>query len=455
MKLDPVELRGVGIQITKLEGETGKSNEREAGQGMLSFGKKRGDDANPRSESVKPIAPSEAVKEVEEEVEVRPASRSRSGTRTRTASPDRQDKANREKSSLATVAVAEINAPAAVDAARRVVVAGPSRLAAAASSDGIDPDFLAALPDELRQEVKRDHAMTRARARAGSEMSNSDKTAGETTARERSTTVSPAKAKGRHAAAHITKQLRPGVKTQLKAAAISDLPLYGAWNKAKLATDEIVDLSAEADVADSEKVGNYFVKDLRELGIDPLFLKDLPEEMQKEVVDQELAVSNRRNMLHRPADTSRVRAKAKERGRASVSPTRSSRAGSVPVLPRIIGPTVTRPAKPKLFNATTLPEVSEIITKWIDSRRGSGPAVKDAGKVKAYLVKCMTPEYGLGGLEMAVDVLKFMRVEIDERWEEEGCEDDLVGREWWDTWRGFKEAVDQLSRATFGTGLRL
>jgi len=425
MKIDPVEMRGVGIQITKLDGEGGKA-EREVGQGMLSFGKKRG------REEVDPVTPTKVVKDE--------APRERTLSRSRSHSPEVLE-------IVPEIAVQrQITRPRTVSRSPEPTVppperpiAGPSRLVPAASSDGIDPDFLAALPDDLRQEVKRDHAISKARSRANSEIPVTDRQP--IREPDRATTISPAK-RGMHATAHITKQLRPKVKTQLKASAIAELPLYGAWSKAN-GKQEVVDLSND----DGEEIGIYFVKDLNELGIDPNFLKDLPEEMQKEVVDQEMTRRNKRTILHRPADTHRI----KPRARASASPTRS-RAGSAPVV-RPIGPTITRPAKPKLFNAITLSEVTDIITKWIDSRKGTGPAIKDAKKVEAYLVKCMRPEYGLGGMELAVEVLKFIRVTIDERWEE-GIEDD-VGVEWWDTWRGFRDVVDGLCREAFGAGLRL
>jgi DNA repair protein REV1 len=424
MKIDPVEMRGVGIQITKLDGEGGKA-EREAGQGMLSFGKKRG------REEVEPITPTKPVKD-EAQVRNRPMSRS----------PSPEILADKPEQAIEP----PINRSRTVSRSpERMVgpperpIAGPSRLGPAASSDGIDPDFLAALPDDLRQEVKRDHAISKARSRANSEKPVTDRVQPKET--DRATTISPAK-RGMHATAHITKQLRPKVKTQLKASAISELPLYGAWNKAN-GREDVVDLSID----DGEKIGMYFITDLKELGIDPNFLRDLPEEMQKEVVDQEMTRRNKRTLLHRPADTHRI----KPRARDSASPSRS-RAGSAPIV-RPIGPTIIRPAKPKLFNATTLSEVTDIITKWIDSRKGSGPAIKDAKKVEAYLVKCMRPEFGLGGMELAVEVLKFMRVTIDERWEE-GIEND-VGVEWWGTWRGFRDVVDGLCREAFGAGLRL
>jgi len=425
MKIDPVEMRGVGIQITKLDGEGGKA-EREVGQGMLSFGKKRG------REEVDPGTPTKVVKDE--------ASRERTLSRSRSPSPEVLENIPEtavERLITRPRTVSRSPEPTVLPPERPI--AGPSRLVPATSSDGIDPDFLAALPDDLRQEVKRDHAIIRARSRANSEIPVTDRQP--IREPDRATTISPAK-RGMHATAHITKQLRPKVKTQLKASAIAELPLYGAWSKAN-GKQEVVDLSND----DGEKIGIYFVKDLNELGIDPNFLKDLPEEMQKEVVDQEMTRRNKRTILHRPADTHRI----KPRARASASPTRS-RAGSAPIV-RPIGPTITRPAKPKLFNAITLSEVTDIITKWIDSRKGSGPAIKDAKKVEAYLVKCMRPEYGLGGMELAVEVLKFMRVTIDEKWEE-GIEDD-VGVEWWDTWRGFKDVVDGLCRKAYGAGLRL
>jgi DNA repair protein REV1 len=410
---------------------------------MLSFGKKRGRE---EEHEVSPV-PVEKTEQVDSEDIRTPQHDVRSRTHVMSTSPEPEViiPANVPKPNNQRVADI-IQSPA--DA----LAAGTSR--AMASSDGIDADFLAALPDDLRQEVKRDHAIAKARSRANSEKPPNTPTITTDRERERAATISPAKAKGIHAAAHITKQLRPKVKTQLKASAIAKLPLYGAWNKANTGDDDVVDLSADGDDG-MEKIGVYYIKDLKELGIDPAFLRDLPEDMQKEVVDQEMTRKNKRTMLHRPADTSRIRAQEKERARTSVSVSRSSRAGSAPIAPVIVGPTVLRPTKPKLFNATTLPEVIDVVAKWIDSRKGSGPAVKDAKKVEAYLVKCMRPEYGLGGTELAVEVLKFMRVAVDERWEEEACEDDLVGSEWWSTWRGFRDTVDQLCKDRFGAGLRL
>jgi DNA repair protein REV1 len=134
---------------------------------------------------------------------------------------------------------------------------------------------------------------------------------------------------------------------------------------------------------------------------------------------------------------------------------------------------ITRPTKPALLKAVDLPDVLGTVTKWMDSRGQTGPAAKDAGKVKAYLLKCM--DAGLGGLENAVEVLKYMHLEIRIRWgpdlevmneeEEElwrsGSVDPILrevsvaGREWWETWRGFKAAVDEVAIRDIGAVLAI
>lgn len=81
--------------------------------------------------------------------------------------------------------------------------------------------------------------------------------------------------------------------------------------------------------------------------------------------------------------------------------------------------------------------------------------MRDANKVKGYLLKCMIPESGLAGVEMAVEVLKFMKVAIDSKWEEGACEDDMAGSEWWETWNGFRSEVDSIHRQRFGAGMRI
>lgn len=514
--LDPVELRGVGIQMTKLDGEKA---EREAGQGVLSFAGAKG----------KAAAKLEAVDEGLNASE-------------RVVVPSEQEEGGMIGASDADLEEAEREPPPISRSALPNASAGSSRLAPAASSDGIDPDFLAALPEDLQREIRAEHARARAAKKAPLIPVKPTLAPAKPLPRAapgKITSIPPTRLKdtvgstvpfwskldhtinkeGRHSAAHISKQLRPKTKTQMKAGQIADLALYSAWNKAKAgevgreewemgAEDEVMDLTESPkgkrkgkereksiprrqstdppisavpvsiiEVADDEldptsKIGLYFVKDLCELGIDPTVFSELPSDMQKEVITEERRKQRQRLALHRPADTSRIRAKEREADkskglglgfdRASTSP-RGSRAGSLPVTrPAVVRPESRRPA---MLNATKLPDVLDTITKWVDSRAGKGPAERDAKKVEAYLVKLMEPGVGLGGVEAAIECLKWLKVILGERWKDEAVEmvddfevgekDRKAGKEWWDTWRRFLGSVSKRCEETMGAPIRL
>lgn len=436
MRLDPAELRGVGIQITKLDGE--KAVEREAGQGTLSFGTKRKREDEGKSRSGTPTIPADM--KAAQTPKATHAAEEEGGVDNGTAAGD----------DTAPAIVARKSPPRSPppltrrQASLREIEAGPSR--PGPSSDGIDPDFLAALPPDLRLEVKRDHALSKQASKAPPPPAKD-------TSRERGQTETPSKAKGQHAAAHITRQLRPKVKTQMKAAAVADLPLYGAWAKAT-DREDTVDLTAD----DDEQVCGYRVAELRDLGLDPDVFCELPEDIRGEIIAEERRKHRQRKVLHRPADTSRLRARERDTTRtASLSPGQSTRSGSAPPQPHRPLAAVSLAPRPALYKATALPDVLDTVTRWIDSRKGGPPADKDAGKVRAYLVKCLEPGMGLGAAENAVEVLKWMRAELRERWPMDDYEADLdeAGLIWWETWRGFVGAVNEIAMRRLGAPLRL
>ncbi|ORX36643.1 hypothetical protein BD324DRAFT_656542 [Kockovaella imperatae] len=458
MRLDPAELRGVGIQITKLDGE--KPVEREPGQAVLSFGSK----VHTKSEPGTP----------DREISINKGENLES-------SPNMIDEPTRQGSSPLAESPSIFHDPRSPSpehhparpanpspplTRRRSAIlnhhnaeAGPSRLQE--SSDGIDAEFLAALPPELRQEVKRDFGRSRQAARAV-----------EPPAPKPTHAPVPARTKGKNSFAHITKQLRPKTKTQLKASAIADLELYGAWaknqdsNQASKPTSDAIQqdrqevVSVVSDEEEDSTIGRYRTSELREIGIDPEVFGELPEDMRDEIVAEERRKVQQRKILHRPADTSRARARATGTGytrTASLSPSRTSRAGSIPPVGKPLA-SVSLPAKPTLLTATTLPDVLETVTKWIESREGAPPAAKDAAKVKKYLVKCMDPLSGATGVEIVVEVLRWMRTLISEQWMHSlpgrSGEDD-PGSQWWAVWRDFKGEMDQLSINRFGATLRI
>ncbi|WVR07039.1 hypothetical protein IAU60_004078 [Kwoniella sp. DSM 27419] len=476
MKLDPVELRGVGIQVTKLDTEE-KKVEREAGQGRLRFQPKRGvSTAKSENEDTSFVGKVPKAEAADQTIKETPQVRS-----------DAVDLAPSVEKRTQALPVAEVTkeyseaAPVPAPAARTPSPPpqpGPSRLVDV-SPDGIDPSYLAALPPELQDEVKRDFAQTRARTRSRAASENPSGAAGsrtgpaESTPSQRAVTISPVKRTGMHEAAHITRQLRPKVKTQLRAAQLADQPLFHAWTRAQdRATSEVVDLTGgEGGSSPGPEIGGYRLAELKELDIDPDVFAALPEEMRAEVIGEERNKAGRRAVLHRPGSHStRAGSRARTGVSASVSPSKSARAGSVPPgpgRPQVNRPaiTISRVVKPTLFKSTELSDIYKIIETWIESRKGSGPAEKDASKVRSFLLKSV--ESGLGGVETSVEVIKWMRVLLREKWpdEEWTSEGDMppeedpdgikAGRAWWQTWRGFRRGVDDLAERKFGASLRM
>ena len=462
MRPDPVELRGVGIQITKLDND--QPAQREVGQGTLQFGMKRKREAESLEPQRQPKlerldSPLEQVKKDDEEEDhvVDPTDEERAKTPASDQSLDRYE----DRSPTPThIPVPTRPSPpltrrrsSLLDAQHAAPEAGPSRKPIAISSDGLDPDFLAALPPELQQEVKRDYG----RSRQSAPLVPVE--AAPVPAAELPKVQTPPKNKGKSSFAHITKQLRPKTKTQLKAKDIAGLPLYGAWQKAQ-DVDEASDIVSV--VSDEGSIDAYRISELRELGIDPDVFAELPEELRREIVAEERRKRQQRKVLHRPADTSRLRARARNEGgqdrTASLSPSKTSRGGSLPPVVRPLA-SVSLPVKPALLKATKLSDVLGTITRWIESRDGAAPAAKDAGKVKSYLVKCMDPKAGAGGIEMVAEALSWMRLLLSERWRapygREVREMEDAGAEWWRTWREFKDEVDGISIMRFGAPIRL
>ena len=463
MQLDPVELRGVGIQMTKLDGE--KATEREAGQGILSFGKKKpAAGSGATTPDVKPDARDTNLDKTIDTIskDIRGLRRASSQPSSRSASPEPPNQDTRSP----TASPAPFEDPAPIEQTytgprrsppltrkRSAVLlsvnaeAGPSRLPE--SSDGIDADFLAALPPELRQEVKRDFGRSRGRTNPLTEDRDGNKDP-----------AAKVKNSGKSSFAHITKQLRPKTKTQLKASAIADLPLYGAWAKRQESEgrSDIVSLVSDED----EAFGKYNLAELKAMGIDPEVFAELPEEMRDEIVAEERRKLQQRKALHRPAETSRLRTRAGSPAytrTASLSPSKTSRGGSMPPIAKPLA-SVAIPSKPTLMKATSLPDVLETITKWVESREGAPPATKDAAKVKKYLIKCMDPQVGAAGLENVAEVLRWMKVLLAEHWtydppSGEGLDEDDAGRQWWTVWKDFKEEMDRLAVRRFGAALRI
>ncbi|WVW83916.1 hypothetical protein I302_105938 [Kwoniella bestiolae CBS 10118] len=460
LNLDPVELRGVGIQVTKLDTEDkDKAKEREVGQGILSFKPKTAPQAT-KEENDEPAseAPVRDVRQApvgEEKAAVEPR---QLPSRLPSRSPSVEESVHRSPTSQPE--------------------AGPSRIPAIEEDESIDPSFLAALPPSLQEEVKRDYAQAKAQnrsSRANSERPHSNLPPEESITR--ATTVSPVKKQ--HSAAHITRQLRPKLKTQLKAGQLADRPLFAAWNKAK-EDDGIVDLTGSDPIPtqnEEGEIGGYKLSELRELGLDLEVIEALPEDMRREVIDEERRKAGRKRILTRPGNGRGVS--------NSISPTKTAtaRGGSLPPInnnkstnsKEIQAIRISKPVKPALFKSTEIEDVLGVIERWIESRNGSSPANRDIEKVKSWLIKSISSP--IGGTERCVETLVYMRMILREKYplqedmvlastkmpvnrgeeeEEEGDEqENEVGKCWWGVWKDYKDEVQGRARKLFGAELKI
>ncbi|WRT66366.1 uncharacterized protein IL334_003321 [Kwoniella shivajii] len=519
MRLDPVELRGVGIQVTKLDSEEkDKIKDRETGQGLLSF--------QPKSRQNQPKAPKIDKPISTMKIDKLESENSDSSKRV-SVSPIQLEISDQieivhdvEMSRSPSVEEPLINGKS--PSPEPQPVAGPSRLPVTIKQDdedkGIDPSFLAALPASLQEEVKRDYyAQSRSRSsRAASERAHPVEPIVESS--QRATTVSPMK-KQKHSAAHITRQLRPKVKTHLKANQLAEQPLFNAWSKAQQqqSPQEIVDLTGSDPIPplhqDGEEgdIDGYRTSDLRELGLDIEVFQALPAEMRKEVFEEEQRKAGRRKILLRPGTGNFSRGpESISRGRSishSISPSKqrigpgsisshngTGTKGKESMMPCI---KISKSSKPALFKATELEDILKVIEQWIESRNGNGPAKKDSVKVKNWLLKSIQLASGLKGIETVVEVLKFMQIVLREKWplqesfsapragregiegrnagdsgrqrqgkdgdgdgegegEVEGDEEEnRAGKEWWETWKEYKDEIQLQARKSLGAELKI
>lgn len=429
MRLDPVELRGIGIQVTKLEfgGDAG------AGQATILF-KAMGKRVEEGQQSMEAMLARTVPKQARGGM--------REGSDEREGTEEKSD----HLSSRSPDAHSVQHSPDAL-----IPTAPPSpevlRIGTHASSD-IDPDLLAQLPRELHAEAK---AQIRASRAEGAKQRDSLPPEPPPALR-----VVPT----RNAAAHITKQLRPKLKTQLRAGEIAELPLYTAWGRAsdrqrvsrestrepKSRSASLVPEGAEVIEIDDddagEEVAGYAMRELRALGLDIGVFSALPADVQAEQVEQARAEKGRQAALFRPNPN--TKAKDKKRGRGT---TTSPCPGAGGQRGNGLPPPIARVAtKPSLFGKRDAAEVAHVLAEWVDSF--PAPETKDVQRVADYLLKCLA-RMGLGGIEHTSTLLRSMRASLEEKGVVEGEEG------WWCAWESLRDAVDEDVKAKMGSGLRL
>ncbi|KAG9010517.1 deoxycytidyl transferase [Tulasnella sp. JGI-2019a] len=262
-----------------------------------------------------------------------------------------------------------------------------------------------------------------------------------TSAVVKATSVSPTKttAAARLASIkHITKQFAPKRKPPM----FSPTKISLFKSKARHA----------ADVDDDQ---------LRDLGVDPMCFRELPADIQKEqlvILLQNLPGSAvdllavRGALLPVPDDLQRPGSRGSSRSRSPYTElpheyTDDTRNHPIPV--------ASYTSQPYIKKLTEVNDVQDMLKQWIQYRLEEGPIAAEVNRMATFLVKCAETDVGL---EKVVSVMRFWRLLLRNHWPQFERDDEdqaASGALWWKAFRETKISVDGPIKKRFGCRLGL
>ncbi|KAI9069486.1 DNA repair protein [Trametes sanguinea] len=409
---DPRELRGIGIQIQKLEKAAGVQDA-ELGQAVLPF-KRIGasdrdlhrstakdsttidaDNTGPHGDQAPVIAIQPPSQDDNDEVQIveRPASKE--------------------------PVEAELDLP---------------------SFSQLDMSVFEALPDDLRRELEAEYKRRSATAVpvAGPAPKEPSLSPPPEPAKKFNLAVKGTNVK------RITRQLAP-----------RNRPLLSPTNK----------LFAKRVYASSVNVTN---SELRKYGIDPDVFAALPPEMQRE----QLAAHRAPGVTLYTTERKILKPTTRRGKRSSKSPAVVYRPPPPPKAVYVEPPTLKQQGKQKgeklYFSETD--DVQRVIESWVDGFKEHPPNQRDVDYFAKFLVQCVDGGRSSDtGVERAIAIVKWWLVLLRRNfgtWEDSAASADgddpssytrseVVGRAWWKAFRGVKARMDEAARKKFGGSLSL
>lgn len=194
---------------------------------------------------------------------------------------------------------------------------------------------------------------------------------------------------------------------------------------------------------------------LRDLGVDPVFFRELPANIQQEQLEMlrqarptfgVIPAAPRGASLPVPDDPRRAgsRSRSPSTGLGALGEgLPDSRSRPIPVASYTI--------QPRIKKLTEVGDVQDMIKDWVKYRLEDGPIGSEVARISTFLVKSAETDIGL---EKVVDVMRFWRLLLRTHWpqlEREGVEDDhAAGALWWKAFREMKQAVDVPVKNRFG-----
>ncbi|KAF6758150.1 hypothetical protein DFP72DRAFT_1064874 [Ephemerocybe angulata] len=207
---------------------------------------------------------------------------------------------------------------------------------------------------------------------------------------------------------------------------------------------------------------------LRELGIDPEVFASLPKQVQDEQLVRARILKEKGSLPEPPSQRIILKAKKPTHPPGFVpyrAPAPKARFPEVPVL-RQRGK-----AKGEKLAFTEADDVQRIMEAWVATYKHWAPRDKDIEYLSKFLLQSVDSEYAGGvGVEKAVAVMKWWMVLLRRTWpgSEPGVDDDdedededgrgqvdTIGKAWWDAFWKVKREMDVVARRKFGGSLSL
>lgn len=194
---------------------------------------------------------------------------------------------------------------------------------------------------------------------------------------------------------------------------------------------------------------------LRDLDIDPEVFADLPVKVQREQLIRARVLKKEGYV----PDESTQR-KVLKPIKPFTSPSRRRRRGPAPKAVYIQPPILRQQGngKEKLCYFET-DDIQSVIEKWVTSYRHWVPKEKDLEFFSRYLLQCMESREGDMGLERAVSIMKWWLVLLRRMWgelEDEDpqttCQDpnERAAIAWWKAFKEVKKRLDEVAKKRFG-----
>jgi len=192
--------------------------------------------------------------------------------------------------------------------------------------------------------------------------------------------------------------------------------------------------------------------DLREIDIDPNVFRSLPSDIQIEQLNARLVAV--RESYEDVSEQQRSRSRSRSRS-ASVAPPSFACPSDAKFSALVV------PA-PALKKATTIDELQDLITRWVESGLEAGPEAAATESIREFFLRCMTQQGDVAVYKIA-SVLKWWRFICRARWpvaesevrSQEFDEGIDVGHMWWRSFTIVEDAVDHAVHGRFGGTLSL